>query len=392
MAGEGMNILDPLGLRDTLTEFPDAKEGALASRIVTPYRYDAQRRALIADDDLRRGHRRAYPNSGMLSTLPDLVRYVDAIDRNVVMRATSAAEMMAPFQLNRGVSSPYGLGWFNDEWNGLKFNWVYGLGPSYASFLLHVPSEKLTFAFLTNNDAPTAALRLNYGNALQFPPAAWLLREFTGAGKSIPEIDVDADARALESQVARLTSARRNAALVQLTGIALTRRYVEKTFGEPDGRALALATMLHRVAPDYFRSLRPELIALLLEVSDPTLLDAMNDLGAAYTANAPVDPRISKDLADFYEIVGADEQAMGHRVALAVAPGYETNDATIDSTLALGDQYFRRGDTARGRHYYWIAIRDAVMAGRGAGFAKAKQQRMNELTTAGVKSSVDKER
>ena len=385
-------ILDPLGLTDTLTGFPDAKDDSLNSRIVTPYRYDAQHGTFIADDDLRRGHRHAYPNSGMLSTLSDLVRYVSSLDRNELMQAASAAEMMAPFRLNRGVSSAYGLGWFSQEWNGMKFSWVYGLGPSYASFLLHVPSEKITFVFFANNDAPTAALRLNYGDALQFPPAAWVLQHFTAAGKAIPEIDLTADMHALESRVTRLSSAERNSALTQLTGIALTKRYMEKTFGEPDGRALALTTMLRRVDRGYFHSLRPEVIALIFELSDPTLLEAMNDLGAAYTANGAIDPRISKDLGDFYEDIGADMQAIGYRAALVVAPGYETNDATIASAFALGDQYFRRGDTATGRHYYWIGIRDAAMAGRGSSFAKAKQQRMNELISAHADSSVDKGR
>jgi phospholipase C len=85
-------------------------------------------------------------------------------------------------------------------------------------------------------------------------------------------------------------------------------------------------------------------------------------------------------------------QAIGYRAALVGTPGYETNDATIASAFALGDQYFRRGDTATGRHYYWIGIRDAVMAGRGSSFAKAKQQRMNELTSAGADLSVEKGR
>jgi CubicO group peptidase (beta-lactamase class C family) len=385
-------ILDPLGLTDTLTGFPDAKDDALAARVVTPYRYDAQRGTFIADDDLRSGHRHAYPNSGVLSTLSDLVRYVDSLDRDELMHAASAAEMTTPFRLNRGVSSPYGLGWFSEEWNGMKFSWVYGLGPSYASFLLHVPSEKITFVFLANNDAPTAALRLNYGDALQFPPAASFLRNFTTAGKTIPHIDLSTDVHALESSVARRSSAERRAAFVQLTGVALTKRYMEKAFGGPTGHALAIATMMYHADPGYFRSVCPELIALIYEISDASLLDAMNDLGAAYTANYPIDPRISQDLGDFYDHVGIDAQSIRYRAALVAAPGYETNDATIASAFALGDQYFRRGDTAMGRHYYWIGLRDATMAGRSSNFAKTKQQHMNELVRASVDLSEEKGR
>ncbi len=372
-------ILDPLGLRDTLTEFPGEKD-AHASRVVTPYRYDARRGDFVADDDLQRGHRHAYPNSGMLSTLADLVRYVHALDGAELMRPASVAEMTAPFRLRRGTVSPYGLGWFSEDYHGTKLNWVYGLGPSYASFLLHVPSEKLTFVFLANNDAPTAALRLNYGHALQFPPAALFLRNFSAAGRAIPAFDADADVHALQTAVERTPAKERDAALTQITGIALTQRYVEETFREFPGRALEIAKLLHRINPEYFRSVRPELIALLSELSDPGLIGAMDDLGAAYAKDA-IDPRISQDFGNFYARIG-DERATAYRAALVAAPGYEANDATIASAFELGDEYFKRGNAAAGRNYYWIGIRDALNAGWRSGFAEAKRQRLNELTHA----------
>lgn len=71
------------------------------------------------------------------------------------------------------------------------------------------------------------------------------------------------------------------------------------------------------------------------------------------------------------------------RKALVEASGYETNDATISSAFALGDQYFREKDADSGRKYYWIGIRDAVGAGWGAGFAEGKRQRMRELARGG---------
>ena len=375
-------ILAPLGMHDTLTAFPGAAAEAHAARIVTPYRYDTQQHAFVADNDLKTGHRLAYPNSGMLSTLADLVRYIAALDRGELMRAASVEEMTTPFRLNRGASSPYGLGWFSEEWNGTKIYWVYGLGPSYCSFLLHVPSEKLSFVFFANNDAPTAALRLNYGNALQFPPAAAFLRQFAALGRTIPAIDPMADARTLESTIARLPAAARQAAFAQLTGVALTQRYTEKTYDERPGGALALAAMLRRIDPGYFRALRPELIALALELADPSLTDAMDDLGSAYAAAGAIDPRISQYLANFYAQVGAETRAIDYRAALIAAPGYETNEATIASAFALGDQYFHRGDIAAGRNAYWIGIRDATAAGWSAEFANTKRQRMNELSGA----------
>jgi CubicO group peptidase (beta-lactamase class C family) len=371
-------ILDRLGLADTLTGFPDAADKA--ARIVTPYRYDPKRATFIADDDLERGHKHAYPNSGMLSTVADLARYVDALDQARLIGKASVATMTAPLKLNNGADSPYGLGWFSEEWDGTRLNWVYGLGPSYASFLLHVPSERLSLIFLANTDAPTAALRLNYGNALQFPLTTPFLRRFATTGKAMPDIGLDADIGTLEASIARLPIAARRAAFAQAIGVALTWRYVEKVYDNPSGKPLALVSMLYRIDPGYFRALHPDLIGLISDIADRALIEPMNDLAAAYAVTGRIDPRISQDLGNFYARLGADEASMRHRIALVTAPGYETNDATISNAFDLGDQYFHRGDVAAGRTYYWIGIHDAVAAGRRADFAEMKRQQMNTLT------------
>lgn len=373
-------ILDRIGLQDTLTAFPDATNDAHAARIVTPYRYDRVRAAFVADDDLRAGHRNAYPNSGMLSTLADMARYLNALDRGSLISKASVTEMTAPFKLNDRSDSPYGLGWFSEEWRGTRLSWVYGLGPSYSSFVLHVPSERLSLIFFANNDGPTAALRLNYGNVLQFPLAAGFLHCF--AGKSFSEIGADADIGELEARLERMPAAERRAAFAQAVGVALTWRYAEKLHGAAAGKAMSMVHMLYRVDPGYFRELHPELIGLIADLSAPALAKPMNDLAAAYAAREQIDPRISQDLGDFYDRIGDRTASMRHRMTLVTAPGYETNDATIFSAFALGDQYFSGGDIAAGRKYYWIGIRDAVGAGWGSGFAEEKRRRMIALSNS----------
>lgn len=373
-------ILERIGLKDTLTAFPGDANDAHLGRIITPYRYDQGRAAFIADDDLRNGHKSAYPNSGMLSTLADLARYVDALDRGSLISKTSVTEMTTPFRLNGGKDSPYGLGWFSEEWSGTRLNWVYGLGPSYSSFVLHVSGERLSLIFFANTDGPTAALRLNYGNVLQFPLAGEFLHCF--AGKKFAEIGVDADIGELETRLARMPAAERGAAFAQAVGVALTWRYAETRYGAPAGKARSMVQMLYRVDPGYFREPHPDLIGLIADLSPSALRKPMDDLAAAYSATGRIDPRISQDLGDFYDRIGDRAASMRHRMALVATPGYETNDATIFSAFALGDQYFSGGDIAAGRKYYWIGIRDAVSAGLGSGFAEEKRKRMVALSNS----------
>ena len=371
---------DRIGLADTSPGWPDDAADPRIARIVTPYRYDRERKTYIADDDLTTGHRHAYPNSGMLSTANDLARYADALDRGLLVGKAGDAAMTTPFTLNDGTASPYALGWFSERWNGRRLAWVYGLGPSYSSFLLRVPGERLCLIFLANTDAPTASLRLNYGGALQFPLAAPFLRRYAKDGKALPELPLDADAGALEARIARLPPERRVAAFTMATGIAATWNYVEKKGEVSPGNAAALIAALQRIDPGWFRALHPELAGTMADIAAPGLLAPMNELAAAYSATGRIDPRISQDFADYYDRTSQDESAARQRAALVAAPGYDTNDATILARFALGDRSFRAGDVAAGREHYWKGIRDAVLAGWSPRFADRKREQMNALT------------
>ena len=57
--------------------------------------------------------------------------------------------MFTPTVLNSGDPSPYALGWFAEEVDGMELMWHYGYG-AYSSLFLMVPSEGLTFIILAN--------------------------------------------------------------------------------------------------------------------------------------------------------------------------------------------------------------------------------------------------
>ncbi|MGO1068787.1 serine hydrolase domain-containing protein [Lysobacter sp. CA199] len=382
-AGEvDAQILKRIGLRDTLAGMPEPSDSAHTARIVTPYRYDAGRASFIADDDLQGGHRRAYPNSGMLSTLADLARYLDAL-RTTDLAGPDARAMTTPFKLNDGRDSPYALGWFSETWDGRPVQWVYGLGPSYASFVMHVPERRVSLIFLANTDGPTAALRLGYGNALQFPLAAGFLREFAGA--DIATVALDEDSDALGARLSGLSAQRRREAFAQTIGVAFTRHYADRLQPARSGRgesATALVSMLYDVDPVYFRTPHPQLIALIAELRQRSLSGPMDELARAYDAAGRIDPQVSQDLGDFYAWMGDAGRSVRYRRALLQAPGYHANDATINTAFALGDYYFEQADIAAGRACYWTGIRNAVRAGWGRDFAEAKRLRMTRLSEA----------
>ena len=377
-------IIDRLKLVDTLAGVPGEPADPHISRIVTTYQYDRKRGAFAADDAARTYHT-AYPATGILTTVADLARYSTALDENALVTKASYQLMTTPFTTNDGSHTPYGLGWFSEEWGGAKLHWAYGQGSSFSSFLLRIPQEKLTLIFFTNTNAMSDSMHFDFGNALQFPVAQSFLRHFSSGHESLPRIDFAGSIGSIEKQIAAAKAEGRRAAFAETVGQAMAYRFAEKMYAQDPGKALSLVIMLHRIDPSYFRSYRPELIALVSDIASKELLEPMSDLADAYVKSQRTVPDVGSDIAKFYERVGQDNIATKYRLSLVEAPGYETYEATVLACFALGDHYFQAGDVKTGRRYYWKGINDAMTAQLDDGFINEKSRRMSDLSrNAGI--------
>ena len=104
--------------------------------------------------------RAAYPPkdvgaaAGLLSTVVDMAKYDAAIDRHTFIKPETQAIAWTPFVSNAGQPLPHGLGWFAENYHGMKLIWHYGhWGTGFSATYLKVPEKNLSLILLANTEA-----------------------------------------------------------------------------------------------------------------------------------------------------------------------------------------------------------------------------------------------
>lgn len=139
-------ILAPLGLTRTMYCDPDR---------ILRNRAQGYRRAggeLFNDEHLR--IQNAIPSGSLCSTVPDLLRWSDALHTGRVVSEASLKEMREPGVLTDGTRTEYGLGLFVGEIDGVR-----GVGHSgdidgFAALMVRYLDEDLDIIILSNTRGP----------------------------------------------------------------------------------------------------------------------------------------------------------------------------------------------------------------------------------------------
>lgn len=114
-------------------------------------------------DDLAQGYtsdgqnRQAYPDyfgvsAGLISSVVDVAKYSIAIDNNMFLREATKSVVFSPTISVNGQTLPYGLGWFVQNYRGVKLVWHYGYWTANSSLIIKVPERELAFIILANTD------------------------------------------------------------------------------------------------------------------------------------------------------------------------------------------------------------------------------------------------
>ncbi|MFY0591081.1 serine hydrolase domain-containing protein [Roseivirga sp.] len=163
------NIIIPLGMSNTAPSLHDsiafAKTGIdsslYAEKVAKPY--DWAKKTIVPVDY----HYNFGPAAGLMSTVSDLAKYSNAIDDRMFLNDNSWDSMLTPFITPKGKETIYGLGWFVDEYYGMKFIWHTGWWKGYSSLFLKVPELDLTFIILANSqDVSRPFYKFLFGNSL----------------------------------------------------------------------------------------------------------------------------------------------------------------------------------------------------------------------------------
>jgi CubicO group peptidase (beta-lactamase class C family) len=130
-----------------------------------------------------------YPTSfstaaGLISSMDDMLKYASAYDASLLLSDDLKEKVFSPMISNAGKKLPYGLGWFIQEKEGMKFTWHYGYWVGMSSLIIRVPEKNLTFVLMANSDMLSAPYPLGNGDIWVSPYAKEFLKSFVlpGAG------------------------------------------------------------------------------------------------------------------------------------------------------------------------------------------------------------------
>jgi len=125
-------------------------------------------------------------SAGMVSTVMDLAKFDVAMDRDRVVSNASKEAMFTATRSNSGIQLPYGLGWFVQEYQGMKLVWHYGHAPkAYSSLFLKCLDRDATLILLANSDGASAPFNLGAGDVMRSPFASAFIA-FTDKLESLP--------------------------------------------------------------------------------------------------------------------------------------------------------------------------------------------------------------
>jgi CubicO group peptidase (beta-lactamase class C family) len=126
-------------------------------------------------------------HAGFVSTVADMARFVQALQRNTLLDRKRFEEMTSPFVTAKG-HSPVGVGFFAQRIGGERVIWSFGQDdPDYSSALLMMlPERRLALVMLANTDELSNPFRLLMGDLRYSPFATAFLDAYApGVAKGI---------------------------------------------------------------------------------------------------------------------------------------------------------------------------------------------------------------
>jgi serine beta-lactamase-like protein LACTB, mitochondrial len=103
---------------------------------------------------------------GWVTTASDLVRFMNAWMQGRLVSQSTMKFMLEPYKLRHGTIDNFGLGWFIDDYHGMKAG-LYGGGTAQVSALVFfVPEKQLAIAGMFNLEGIPGAERIALGEAI----------------------------------------------------------------------------------------------------------------------------------------------------------------------------------------------------------------------------------
>lgn len=107
--------------------------------------------------------------SGVISTVRDLAQFDLALKQGLLLSPETLALAWSTPGAPGSQGLPHGLGWFVQTYNGQPVVWQFGVSDASSSFLITLPSRRLTMILLANSDGLVKPFVLTPGDVLASP-------------------------------------------------------------------------------------------------------------------------------------------------------------------------------------------------------------------------------
>jgi CubicO group peptidase (beta-lactamase class C family) len=173
------NILKPLHLTGmapykTGNIADDSQFAQVYEKLTKPYGLDRDGRFVKG-----RYHDYFCCSAGIIASVLDMAKYDIAISQYKLLRPETQELAFTPFVSRAGKRFPYGLGWFTQEYHGVRLIWHFGYyPPSISTLILKVPDKRMTLIVFANTDALSRPFPFGDADVLTSPIAVAFFRMF----------------------------------------------------------------------------------------------------------------------------------------------------------------------------------------------------------------------
>jgi CubicO group peptidase (beta-lactamase class C family) len=126
------------------------------------------------------------PAAGLVASVRDLAHISIALDADQLLKPVTREQMLSPTIEINGPSRTYGLGWYVQTYQGVKFEWHFGLAMGHSSLLIRAPERGLTFVVVANTSRLTGAYDMSAADIMVTGPGKLFVESFVLGNEPIP--------------------------------------------------------------------------------------------------------------------------------------------------------------------------------------------------------------
>ncbi len=337
-------ILRPLDLKNTFLLVSEQQVESLGFQIAQPYTF----RGKIEKGKFELGYS---ASAGLMMNAKDLLLFDKALNEDLLISEEGKKKMFSRFYKD----SPYGLGIFIQEIDGLELIWGYGQYDCFSSLYLKIPDKDLTLILLANNNLMSNPARLIYGDITYSLFAISFLKnyvyDFSEKNAAWTE-SIDLPSNMKETLSQNNPSGKQSTILAQQTlAWGLAKSFMGQAFEEEMKESLEILSLGTKYFDEQYQHQNLSLMhALLPHLGNNTIDNTFLKVGEKLLKECPENPYANLYLGEYYASQDQQEKALMHFKTIVDAQNYERFWYTSEALNFIRQYYQNKGEAVPERY------------------------------------------